>query len=461
MPAKLKPLKSSPRRAAVYLRISLDQTGEGLAIARQREQCKQIITQRGWTLALPEFVDESISATDARKNRPGYDALVKAYGAGQFDALVCYDLDRLTRQPRQLEDWVDAAEGNGLALVTANGEADLTTDAGRLFARIKMAVARSEVERKSARQTAAAQQRASLGRPPLGVRLTGYTPAGETVPDEAETVRRMFTMFDGGESLRSIARLLAEDGIHTRHGKPWNPSTVRDILTNPRYAGRAVYDGKPTGKRGNWEPLISDDVFDLVQSRLDDPVRKSNRVGTDRRHLGSGLFLCAECDEPVSSWSQGRYRCKERHINRARGPVDKWVRAVVAARLRREDVADLLAPAEADLAPLLAEAERLRKRLAATRADYEEDRIEGDLYQSKRRKIEAEMKIVKSRMAAHTTGSALGDVLSAPDPAQAFLDGTLTAQRGVIAGLCTVKLRKGTRGSRTFDKETVTIKPKI
>lgn len=174
-------MPTATRRAAVYLRISLDQTGEGLAVARQREQCQQIIEQRGWT-AVAEFVDNSISASDARKNRPGYDALVKAYEAGRFDALVTYDLDRLTRQPRQLEDWVDAAEGKGLALVTANGEADLTTDAGRLFARIKMAVARSEVERKSARQKAAALQRAQLGRPPLGVRLTGYTPRARPSP---------------------------------------------------------------------------------------------------------------------------------------------------------------------------------------------------------------------------------------------------------------------------------------
>lgn len=120
-------------------------------MARQEQNARQLIESRGWELA-GTWSDNSISASDASKKRPGYDALVHAYEAGQFDALVCYDLDRLTRQPRQLEDWIDAAEGRGLALVTLNGEADLTTDAGRLFARIKAAVARSEIERKSARQ---------------------------------------------------------------------------------------------------------------------------------------------------------------------------------------------------------------------------------------------------------------------------------------------------------------------
>jgi len=75
--------------------------------------------------------------------------MVRDYDAGLFDAIICYDLDRLTRQPRQLEDWIDRAESNGLALTTANGDADLTTDGGRMYARIKAAVARAEMERKA------------------------------------------------------------------------------------------------------------------------------------------------------------------------------------------------------------------------------------------------------------------------------------------------------------------------
>lgn len=69
-------------------------------------------------------MDNGFTASDRRKDRPGYDQMVKAYEAGEFDAILCWDLDRLTRLPRQLEDWVDAAEERGLVIVTANGEAD-------------------------------------------------------------------------------------------------------------------------------------------------------------------------------------------------------------------------------------------------------------------------------------------------------------------------------------------------
>ncbi|KWX25635.1 recombinase [Mycolicibacterium wolinskyi] len=488
---------AAQRRAVFYLRISLDQTGEGLAVDRQRKECQRIARQRGWRV-VGEFVDNSISASDARKNRPGYDALVKAYEAGEFDALVCYDMDRLTRQPRQMEDWLDAAEQRGLDLVTANGEADLTTDAGRTFVRVRMAFARGEVERKSARQKVAAAQRAKLGRPPLGVRLTGYTAKGETVPDEAELVRRIFKMFHSGESLRGIAAVLTAEGLAARNGRPWNPSSIRETLTNPRYAGRSIYNrlaseaaarkARTAGKaaepltvaRGTWESLVSDDVFDAVQSRLTDPRRRTQQ-GTDRKHLGSGMFLCDSCGQPVVSFSGGRYRCKAACVNRAHGPVDhvrvrriiaadddrdaplargvdEFVTALVTERLSRPDAAKLLAAPTVDTAPLRAEQDRLRARLDTIDAEYDDGIIDGLRWRTAKEKVNAQLSEVDRKIRASTPGGgALGDMLAAPDPAEAFLAGSLMARRSVIDALCEVRLRRGTRGSKTFDPNTVRV----
>lgn len=452
-------MESTPRRnAAVYLRISLDATGEGLAVERQRKECRAIVERRDWE-AVGEYVDNSISASDAKKNRPAYSRLVADYEEGMFDALVCYDLDRLTRQPRQLEDWIEAAEHRGLALVTANGEADLTTDAGRLFARIRLAVARAEVERKSARQRSAARQRAELGKPPLGVRLTGYTPQGALVPDEAHLVKRVFADFLASKNLRMVARALNNEGIATRHGKPWHPSTVQTILRNPRYAGRAVYQGEETGQRGAWVALVSDDDYEAAQAVINNPARVSNRGGsTERKHLGSGLYLCAVCEQPVSAWSGARYRCRDgAHVNRSRGPVDDYVTAVIAARLASPDLADLLAPTDEATAPLLEDVTRCRERLARNDADYDADYIDGPRYKAARDKGEAELKAAQGRLAAAQSQSALTAIMTAADPAQAFRDAPLPVRRDVIDTLTVVKLAKGTRYSRTFDPTTVAV----
>jgi DNA invertase Pin-like site-specific DNA recombinase len=441
-------------RAAVYLRQSLDATGEGLAIERQRADCLKIAADRGWPV-VAEFVDNSISASGKRR-RPGYDALCAAHAAGEFEAVICYDLDRLTRAPRQLEDWIDAATERGLKLVTANGEADLGTDAGRLFARIKASVARAEIERKAARQRSAAFQRSELGRPPMGVRLTGYTTAGELIEDEAAIVRQVFARFAAGDSLRSLAAWLTESGAPTRHGGRWSPSTVAGMLQNPRYAGHAIYQGQTTGKAGAWPALVEPEVFDQVADRLADPRRKTNRHGTDRKHLGSGLFRCAVCDRRLRAWSANRYRCAETHVNRGQAPINAMVVEAVRGRLGRADLADLLPRGDSgEVARLNAEITRLEGRVRRIEADYDAELIDGRRYKTATEKASAELAAARSARARLTTPGAASGVLAAADPVAAFDAAPLMIRRAVIEALVIVRVGPAPRGRKTFDPWTL------
>ncbi len=446
-----------PPRAAVYLRVSIDATGEQLAVTRQREDCLKIAADRGWTV-VREYVDNSISASDRRKVRPAYDRLVADYQAGAFDALICWDLDRLTRQPRQLEDWIDAADERGLRLVTANGEADLSTDGGRLFARIKAGVARAEVERKSSRQRRALRQRAESGRPPLGVRLTGYTTNGEVIPDEAVVVRELFVRFAAGESLKGLTRWLSESGHAARRGKPWSPSSVRSMLTNPRYAGHAIYNGQQIGQTGTWQPLVTPETFAVVQHRLGDPRRATNRLGTDRKHLGSGLYKCS-CGLRVRGWSGNRYRCANGCYSRSGNEIDPFVEAVITARLARPDLADLLTDAGSTerAGELLATVRRLRGRLVTVEADYDAGLIDGRRYATATEKIAAELQAVETERARLLAGAGPAGVLTSPAPVEAYRSSSLMIRRATVDFLAEITLHPAPRGSRTFNLETVEI----
>jgi hypothetical protein len=71
--------------------------------------------------------------------------------AGTVRRVLCNDQDRLVRDMRELEDVVDAAEAGDVLLTSVNGDIDLRTDDGRMLARIKAAVARSEIEKISRR----------------------------------------------------------------------------------------------------------------------------------------------------------------------------------------------------------------------------------------------------------------------------------------------------------------------
>ena len=75
-----------------------------------------------------------------------------------------------------------------------------------MFVRIKAAVARSEVERKGARQSRAQQQRAEQGRwCSGGVRPIGYSSTGEIIPAETEAVLGIYRAIERGNFMRDIA----------------------------------------------------------------------------------------------------------------------------------------------------------------------------------------------------------------------------------------------------------------
>lgn len=467
-------------RCVLYLRISLDRTGDGFAIERQREACRKIALDRGWVI-VREYVDDSISAYKARAKRPDYDQMVSDYATGDFDAIVVWDLDRLTRKPRELEDWIDAAEGRGLRLVTANGEADLTTDAGKLFARIKAAVSRSESDRKGARQVAAARQRAERGQVPIGVRAFGFATNGTPLEapswcevatrrevSEADVVREIFARFHSGDSLTGIARWLNERGVPTRFGDPWRSNSIRQILVNPRYAGRVVYKHR-TAEAGDVVPaafdaIVGEDVFDAVNDRLADPRRKT-AFGTDRKHLGSSVYLCGVCGKPVrSTGATGRtaYKCPDRHVIRRAAAIDQWVTQVVHARLERPEAArQLLAPQSGkEAADATAQVKTLRRRLRQAEQDYDDDLIDGKRYKAKRAKIEAELDQAEARRARLTAGSEVAGVILDQDPVHAYDTAPLGVKQAVIRFLCTVTLQHVPRGSKGFDSNTVTIEPR-
>lgn len=65
----MKTTEFSSRRAAIYLRISLDREMDGLAIERQRKDCERLAEREGLTI-VETYIDQSKSATDATKSRP-------------------------------------------------------------------------------------------------------------------------------------------------------------------------------------------------------------------------------------------------------------------------------------------------------------------------------------------------------------------------------------------------------
>lgn len=216
--------------------------------------------------------------------------------------------------------------------------------------------------------------------------------------------------------------------VPTVSGKPWTLARVSNMMANPRYAGIVTMNGEEVelleGCTPQWEPAISTAVWEQFrQKRLLSKVPRT--WATSPRHLLSGLMTCGGCGGSLTAMNR-RYRvrdpetkkvvedmnrpkyvhygCTKGYCTGIRGEyADEYVGAVVvqliddprirqalvevpdtepvetelmelqqkAEVLREMRVDGALTRAELNdrIAPVLAQVDRLQRRLGAMRAD--------------------------------------------------------------------------------------------
>ncbi|WP_435199493.1 recombinase family protein [Janibacter sp. GS2] len=450
------------RTAGIYVRISSDPTGRRLGVTRQQQACREAADAKGWPVHRV-YEDNDLSAYSG-KPRPEYQAMLDDLAAGVIDAVVVWDLDRLTRRPIEIEHFIELADRHGIALASVGGDADLSTDNGRLFARIKGAVARAEVERKSERQRAAGEQRRAAGLMHVGRRPFGFTTDGMAHNEvEAAWVRKATAALLAGASLSSIARELTGAGVVTTAGNRWHPTELRRMLASPRNAGLLVHHGAVIGE-GAWPPMISVDDHRALAALLADPARQPGRPKQSSPLL-VGVATCGICAEPTRVYSTRSgdrprlYYCStKRHLSRAAAPIEEYVSDVLLERLARTPTTDLLDPVSPEhAAALRAEETTLRARLDGVADAY----AAGDVDELQLRRISTKLRArlddLTAELASLSRRPAVAALLEHDDLAVGWRSTPTEMQRQILASLATIRLHSPGRGARWFNPATVEI----
>jgi DNA invertase Pin-like site-specific DNA recombinase len=446
---RVAPQDAAPVRAAVYLRQSLDRTGEGLAVSRQREDCLRLCAERGWIPT--EYVDNDTSAS--KGVRPQYRKMLADINAGDIQAVVVWHLDRLHRQPVELEEFIDVTEKAGIArnLATVTGEVDLSTDDGRFMARIMGAVARKEVERKAVRQKRQSLQRAQSGRG-WGPRAFGYNgehTKPELVADEAAAVQRAYHDVLAGDSVYSVAVKWNKAGFRTNQGGEWTTTQVKRLLLNPRYAGLRSYCNEVVGP-GDWPSIVEEDTWQAVKFLLTETARRGNGRPARKYLLGS-LLTCGECGQPLSSGyttnpkkaateeDRPVYKCKNyscgRVVRRQR-MVDPWVQNGILNRIREKGwklVSDI-DPDEVER--LHNEATTLRTRMDSLGLAFANGTMKPGQVKVATEALEARLREVEAQLARVAKSEVFDGLIGTPDLKAAWEEFSLDRKRAVIKALC-------------------------
>ncbi|PJN35641.1 hypothetical protein CG747_38200 [Streptomyces sp. CB02959] len=327
----------APKRPGAYLRISSDRFGLEAGVDRQLEDAEDSCTRLRWGPFSKIYRENDTSAFKKRKVikpdgsidwivlRPEFRRLLADLAHGVIDGVIFYDLDRLVRQPRDLEDLIDIVEYVKHPVTGATGgRMNLINDSDRHMARMMCVMALKSSEdtaRRVARQhLSAAQNGLAQGRIAYGWVRKGEN-KGRLVPEEASVVVRIFQDFLSGESAYSIAKAFNSEGIEPPAARTWSSTMVAKMLRNPRYAGMVSYAGRHRVRAatagdgwsqvlfddegrpllGTWEPIVTPKLWSRVQFEWQHRRQKAG-IKPDgsgsapvNKYLLSGILRCHKC----------------------------------------------------------------------------------------------------------------------------------------------------------------------
>src|ERR1700741_84451 len=223
----MKKLRTATRRNGTvrYAICTRKSSEEGLeqefnSLQAQREACEAFIhSQRheGWVCLRAAYDDGGFSG--ATVDRPALQQLLADLTAGRVDTIVVYKIDRLTRSLTDFAKIVEILDARSASFVSVTQQFNTTTSMGRLTLNVLLSFAQFEREviGERVRDMIAASKRKGLwvgGPVPLGYRCVDKKL--EIVPEEAEAVRTIFSLY---LKLGSMGALLAEldrRGIRTK-----------------------------------------------------------------------------------------------------------------------------------------------------------------------------------------------------------------------------------------------------
>lgn len=309
------------KRAVLYVRISDDPEGLEKGVDRQEADCREFAESEGFQVVevfgendTSAFKQRTITLPTGEKVRrvvrPKFRAMLQLLARGGADAMIAYDLDRAVRDPRDLEDLIDAKVLYGFGVKSTTGSLRLDNDSDIAMARVLVAMANKSSADTARRVARASKQQAIEGRWHGGRAPYGYRMGDSTlyiVPEHAALVREAADRVLAGESLYVISRTWNERGERTQNGAEWSEKALAMILRNPALKGTRIYRPTlPDGSYvtvpeivtdGNWTPILDADLWQQAVDVLD--ARRAKRTtwpgSTKRVHPFSGLIRCSKC----------------------------------------------------------------------------------------------------------------------------------------------------------------------
>ena len=327
--AAIESTKYHQTRVAAYCRVSTELEEQQNSYQVQISYYTDFINRkREWTLA-GIFADEGISGTQT-KHRTEFNRMIRLCRQKKIDLILCKSISRFARNTVDCLEYVRQLKELGIGVLFEKENINTLTMTSEFMIALYGSFAQAESESISKNVSWGVEKAFQSGKVRYQYKYwLGYQRGAdgkpEIVAEEAETIRRVFTLFLDGLSLQNIAKQLETEGRKNYDGKAqWQTIAVKRILQNEKYAGDALLQKtftadcithkkvRNTGEKSMYlvtdchPAIIERDLFNLAQQELarrSAKRKKSEKATTEQGKYSSKyalteLLICGECGTP-------------------------------------------------------------------------------------------------------------------------------------------------------------------
>jgi site-specific DNA recombinase len=328
------------RTYCLYVRKSSeDDERQALSIESQIEAMRKVAERD--KLDVVEIIRESKSAK-ASGAREGFNTLLDWLRQWRYNSILSWAPDRLSRNAWDLGSVVDLMDQGKLQEIRTNGQIFKNAPNEKFLLMILCSQAKLENDNRSINVIRGLKTKAELGHLPHKAPL-GYTNERSYLrngwkiaidPERAPYIKLIFEkVAHEGMSGRAVQRfLLEETPMRTRSGKPLVVSAIYSILNNSMYYGMYEYPrGSGNWCKGNYEPIITKELFDEVQDQLNLSPRYRPR---NKNFEFTKIMKCGMCGSGITAQEKFKkilgqkdprsyvyYHCSKCHDHKCKNPM--------------------------------------------------------------------------------------------------------------------------------------------
>lgn len=229
-----------PLRVTFYARVSTDKDVQLNSLDNQVMYFRNLITEnKNWTY-VDGYVDEGISGTSVNK-REDFLRMIEDSKKGIFDLVLTKEISRFSRSTLDSIKYTQELLENNVGVLFKSDNINTIMPDSELRLTIMASIAQEEVRKLSERVKFGMKRSIEKGKVLGNNVITGYKKEkGKLViiEEEAEMIKIIFEMYATGEhGLGYISDYLYAKGFKTRKGGYIHTTTLRRIITNPKYKG--------------------------------------------------------------------------------------------------------------------------------------------------------------------------------------------------------------------------------